>query len=138
MNKTEYKCTLLINNVYLCTNFKISNMDRYDIFKERMLDDYKNGTVNDSVYKPYFEWKLGKYNIRNLHLKEVRRMIEAASIDIEKYNHKYPHAFENQSPYIGNDPWDNFKGFGSDSYIVSYLYAIEEEMTNLLVMRFFG
>ncbi len=113
-------------------------MDKFNIFKERMLDDYRNGTIKDSIYKPYFDWKLGIYNIRNLHLKEARRIIEAASLAIEKYNHKHPHAFENQSPYIGNDPWDNFKGFGEDTYIVSYLYALEEEMTSLMLMRIFG
>ncbi len=36
--------------------------------------------------------------------------------------------------YIDEDPWQQYKGFGKDKYVVSYLEGIDSELKNIIAV----
>ena len=47
---------------------------------------------------------------------------------------KHPNAYENIDAYIDEDPWQQYKGFGEDKYVVSYLEGIDSELKNIIAV----
>lgn len=41
---------------------------------------------------------------------------------------KHPNAYQNMDAYIDEDSWQQYKGFGEDKYVVSYLEGIDSEL----------
>lgn len=97
---------------------------------ERMLEDYQKGII-PTCFKPYFDWKLGRCELSNISKEQAMNMMELVSNQIDEFYEKHPHPFEGLSAYVDDNPWQNYEGFGEDKYIVSYLEAIDYELTNL-------
>ena len=104
--------------------------DKQDAFLAKMLEDYNNGSFKNSyVFKPYMDWKQGKgMNINQAQSWEMR---DEAQSQLDDYYNCYPHAYEKMDSIINNDPWQMYKGYGKDKYMVSYLEAIDSEITNI-------
>lgn len=47
---------------------------------------------------------------------------------------KHPNAYQNMDAYIDEDPWQQYKGFGEDKYVVSYLEGIDSELKNIIAV----
>jgi len=110
-----------------------SHSHKQDLFLSKMIEDYNNNIIpNSSIYKKYFEWKIGVINHRSINLDEVYTMIDDATIHLENYYQQYPNAFSNKDEFINNDVWQKYKGFGKDKFIVSYYEAIIDELTNII------
>lgn len=112
---------------------EINPFERQNIFHNRMIEDYKNGIIpNSSVFEPYFNWKMGKCSHNKITREMAYKMIDEASTLLDGYYKKYPKAYENMDVYINEDPWQQYKGFGQDKYIVSYLESIDGELSNII------
>ena len=111
-----------------------SYFDKQDIFMKKMIEDYETGLISNPIFKPYFDWKMRKTAILQISKQEARSMKEAADLELDKYYDQYPEAFSDLDSVINDDPWQHYKGFGEDKYIVSYLEAIEEEINQILMM----
>lgn len=61
-------------------------------------------------------------------------MLGKASALLDGYYDKYPKAYENIDSYIDGDPWQQYKGFGEDKYVVSYLEGIDSEQKNIIAI----
>lgn len=110
---------------------------RQDIFRDKMVEDYKAGKISNPVYKPYLDWKSGIVPRPAITESEARNIINEASRELETYFDRYPDAFKQLDTQIDDDDvWRNFKEFGEDKYIVSYLYNIESELTTILLGGF--
>ena len=110
--------------------------DKVVIIRERMLEDYHNGFLQDFL-KPYFEWKTGVRELESISRKEANDMMERVSNLIDELYDKHPHPFEGISSFTDDNPWQNYEGFGEDKYMMSYLEAIDYELTNLWNGGFF-
>lgn len=112
---------------------EISPFEKQDIFHNRMIKDYKDGIIpHSSVFASYFKWKMGECSHSEITREMALKMMEEASTLLEKYYDKYPNAYDNMDVYINEDPWQQYKGFGIDKYIVSYLEAIDNELTYII------
>lgn len=106
--------------------------EKQDIFHKQMIEDYKSGKIpNSSVFEPYFKWKMGLSNHTIITKKMAYSMIDEAVRLLEEYYAKYPNAYDNMDSYINDDVWQQYKGFGEDKYIVSYLEGIEGELSKI-------
>lgn len=114
---------------------EISPFEKQDIFHNRMIKDYKDGIIpHSSVFEPYFKWKMGKCSHSEITREMSLKMMDEASILLDGYYEKYPKAYDNMDVNINEDPWQQYKGFGDDKYIVSYLDGIETELTNIILL----
>lgn len=59
-------------------------------------------------------------------------MMDEASALLDEYYAKHPNAYQNMDAYIDEDPWQQYKGFGEDKYVVSYLEGIDSELKNII------
>ena len=118
-------------------NMKIKEIDPFEkqnIFHNRMIKDYKDGKIpHSSVFASYFKWKMGECSHSEITREMALKMIEEASTLLDKYYDKYPNAYNDMDVYINEDPWQQYKGFEKDKFIVSYLESIDAELTNLIV-----
>lgn len=112
---------------------KLTPFQKQDIFHESMIDAYLNGQIPEPIFKPYFDWKLGKAVKLEVSKAEAHTIVEKSSELLESYYDKYPDAENNIG--ISNDIWYLFQGYEKDKYIVSYLQKIEDEVTNLLIAK---
>lgn len=111
---------------------EIDPFEKQDIFHNRMIKDYKDGIIpHSSVFEPYFKWKMGECSYSEITREMALRIIDEASTLLDGYYKKHPNAYDNMDVYINEDPWQNYKGFGEDKYIVSYLEGIEAELINI-------
>lgn len=108
--------------------------NRLDKFIEKFRNDYTSGNIDLPQYEKYFAWKFKKAPLPNFH--DVVMMAEHVSDDITKYETLYPNAASYTEPYINGAPWQNYKPYGKDKYIVSYLSYMENELLNLQVSGF--
>lgn len=112
---------------------EIDPFEKQNIFHNRMIKDYKDGIIpNSSVFEPYFKWKMGECSHSEITREMAHKMIKEASTLLDKYYDKYPNAYDNMDVYINDDPWQQYKGFRADKYIVSYLEGIEVELCNII------
>lgn len=116
---------------------KLTPFQRQDIFRESMIAAYLNGQIPEPLFKPYFDWKLGKTTKMEVSRTEAQIIMNKASEMLEPYFEKYPEA-DNNITSSDSDVWCYYKGYGKDKYIVSYIEKIEEEVTNLLIGGFFS
>ena len=103
--------------------------EKQDAFLSKMMADYNSGLFkNSAVFKPYMDWKQsGKLNISQAQSWAMR---DEAQSQLSDLYDRYPHAYQNMDSII-DDPWQMYKGYGEDKYIVSYLEAIDSELTNV-------
>lgn len=128
-------------NAYICKNDKtmetraIDTFEKQDIFYNRMIEDYKNGVMpHSSVFEPYFKWKMGECGHDEITREMAYAMMDEASALLDEYYAKHPNAYENIDVYIDEDPWQQYKGFGEDKYVVSYLEGIDSELKNIIAI----
>ena len=110
--------------------------DKVLLIRERMIEDYTKGNL-PVCFKPYFDWKLGKRELDEITRNEAALMMDCCSDLIDQYYDKYPNSFTKVDINMDDNPWQNYEGFAEDKYIVSYLEAIDYEITNLWVGGFF-
>lgn len=109
--------------------------EKQDVFNNRMIEDYKNGMIpHSSVFEPYFKWKTGECSHDEITRSMAYKMMDEASMLLDGYYNKYPKAYENMDTYVDNDPWQQYKGFGKDKYVVSYLEGIDSELKNIIAI----
>ena len=106
--------------------------DKQDVFAERMLNDYSKGVIPQAeIFRPYFDWKSGKASHPRFSITEAHQMQEVASDLLEALYSKHQGEPKIIDDYINDDPWQNYRWLGEDAYLVSYLGAIEAELTNI-------
>lgn len=111
--------------------------DKQDIFYRQMIEDFRNGKIpSSSVFRPYFEWKMGLCNHTDLTKQMAFSMISEAVMLLEEYYAKHPSAFVGMNNYVNDDVWQEYNGFGDDKFIVSYLEGIEGELTNIISLLY--
>lgn len=114
---------------------EIDTFEKQNIFHNRMIKDFKDGIIpNSSLFEPYFRWKMGECSHLEITREMALRMMCEASTLLDGYYEKHPKAYENMDAYINEDPWQQYKGFGDDKYIVSYLEAIDGELSKIIVI----
>lgn len=112
---------------------EISPFEKQDIFHNRMIKDYKDGIIpHSSVFEPYFRWKMEECSHSEITREMALKMMDEVSTLLDEYYEKHPNAYDNMDVYINEDPWQQYKGFGTDKYIVSYLEAIDNELTYII------
>jgi hypothetical protein len=107
-----------------------------DIFHERMKRDYEDGVITNSIYKPYFEWKFYGASVESLTKQMCYDIMKEAQRELEELDSKHPTAHEQilVEPTL-DDVWKQYRGYGKDCYLYSYLIGIEAEITHILVMK---
>lgn len=99
-----------------------------------MIEAYEQRKIpNWYVYRPYFEWKQKKIcDIPSETLLEMRSVTYSA---LQEYDAKYPDSFD----HINYEDTDNlfylYEGYGKDKETVAFLDIINEDITNLLILR---
>lgn len=112
---------------------EIPPFDKQNMFHKSMIKAYKSGIIpNASTFRPYFKWKTGKCSPKDITRETAHNMLNEASRLLNAYYQKYPNACADMDAYINNDPWQLYRGFGDDKYMVSYLEAIENELINIM------
>lgn len=106
-------------------------LDKLNTFIERFRHDYTIGKIDIGKYGAYLKWKFEDSPLPSFY--EVVDMAEKVSDDLEKYDIKYPGAASYTEPYLNDDPWQSYKMYEDDKYIVSYLSYMEGELLNLQV-----
>lgn len=146
--KIKYLAIIFINifqskdkNMYICKNDKSMEMtatdtfEKQDLFYNRMIEDYKNGAIpHSSVFEPYFKWKMDECSHDEITREMAYVMMDEASALLDEYYAKHPNAYQNMDAYIDEDPWQQYKGFGEDKYVVSYLEGIDSELKNIIAI----
>lgn len=114
--------------------------DKQDLFMAQMCKDYALGKIpHKDIFKPYFDWKSGGPLIyTSVNKSEAYDIIQKARDVLYDFYEMYPDSYKDIPLSNNDDPWLEYTGFGKDKYIVSYLEALENEMTNLLVGGFFN
>ncbi len=105
--------------------------DKQDSRLAKSLELFSSGSLNQ-IYAPYFNWKSGSFDISSLSETEGRNIMHTASDELEAFNDKHPQAYTHLDSYIDNNPWQNFKGFNEDKFIVCALQGVEDEMSMLV------
>jgi len=105
-----------------------------DIFHERMKMDYERGVISNPTFKPYFEWKFHNAPIKSLTRQMCYTIMKEAQKELEALDNKHPRAHEQilVEPTL-DDVWKPYKGYESDCFLYSYLIAIENEITNIMI-----
>ena len=91
---------------------------KQDIFHERMKKDYEGGAITNPIFKPYFEWKFCGASVELLTKQMCYEIMKEAQRELEELDTKHPH-----------------QDYGEDSNLYSYLIGIENEITNILMMK---
>ena len=107
-----------------------------EIFHKRMKQDYESGLITNPVFKPYFQWKFYGAPVETLTKQVCFRIMKEAQKELEELDTRHPKAYEQilVEPTL-DDVWKQYKGYGADCYLYSYLIGVEAEITNILVMK---
>lgn len=110
----------------------MANQDRLQGMMNEAYQEHK--IPNWYVFKPYFDWKMGLRGC-NFTRSEIREMRNTAKNILIRYYDAYPNAmdcidYENQ-----DDTLYLYRGYGDDAEIVGFLEIIDEELTNILILR---
>ena len=109
--------------------------DKQDAFTERMLSDYSKDLIPQAeTFRPYFDWKSGKDIKSQFPIQVARKMQEVTSKLLDGYYEKHQDAPQSFDAFINDDPWQNYRWLGDDAYVVSYLEAIEADLTNIMLL----
>lgn len=107
-----------------------------DIYHERMKVDYECGRISNPIFKPYFDWKLYNSPIILLTKEICYKIMKEAQRELEELDTKHPDAHNHLlEESTEDDVWKPYKGYESDCYLYSYLIGIENEITNILIMK---
>lgn len=110
----------------------LSTFENQDIFLKKMLEDHKNGLLRNPVFLKYFLWKKGEGCIQDISRGEAYLIIEKAQEKLTLFYEQYPHTLNNLECNTDNDPWQQYRGYGEDKYVVSYLEFIVDELSSLM------
>ena len=64
---------------------ELTPFQKQDIFHESMIDAYLNGHISEPIFKPYFDWKLGKTVKLEASKVEAHTIVKKASEMLESY-----------------------------------------------------
>ena len=107
-----------------------------DIFNERMKKDYEDGIITNPIFKPYFDWKFYHAPIKLLTKHLCYQIMNEAQRELEELDNKHPKAHEQVLVEATlDDVWAQYKGYGKDCYLYSYLIGIESEITNIIMIK---
>lgn len=112
---------------------------KQDLFLAQMRKDYIAGNIpHTDILKPYLEWKNGGALITSAITKDeaITIMWHTRKL-LEHFYDMYSDAYKDIPAHNSDDPWQEYTGYGKDKYTVSYLEAIDGEMTSLLSGGFF-
>ena len=106
-----------------------------DIFHQRMKEDYERGLITNPTFKPYFEWKFYGASVKLMDKQMCYKIMMEAQRELEELDSKHPGAHDQilVEPTV-DDVWRQYKGYGEDCYLYSYLIGVEAEITNILLM----
>ena len=111
----------------------MANQDR---LQGMMIEAYQGHKIpNWYVFKPYFDWKM-RLRGCDFAKREIREMWNTAKSILNRYYDTYANA-SNAIDYDNQE--DIFylqRGYGKDAEIVGYMEAIEEELTNIMILRY--
>lgn len=109
--------------------------EQQERFTALMIQAYDEHKIpNWYVFKPYIEWKRTKvFRITNA---EIREMLSVARRLLSKYDEIYPNAMDGIDFSDTEDLFYLTRGYGKDAQVVGFLTGIEEELTNILILRF--
>ena len=107
-----------------------------DAFLERMKQDYEGEVIANPYYNPYFQWKFYGASVEILTKQQCYQIMKEAQRELEELDSKHPEGHKQllKEPTL-DDVWKQYKGYGEDCYLYSYLIAIESEITNILMMK---
>lgn len=109
--------------------------ERQDKFMALMIEAYNQHRIpNWYVFKPYFDWKISK--MFRIKLSEIREMRSVAHRLLEKYDQQYPNSMDGIDFNDTDDLFCYYRGYGKDAETVGLLTGIEEELTNIMIMRY--
>ena len=101
-----------------------------------MKKDYERGVISNPTFKPYFEWKFYGVPIMLLTKHICYQIVKEVQKELEELDYKHP---ETQNKIIVepsiDDVWAQYKGYGKDCYLYSYLIGVESEITNIIMMN---
>ena len=108
--------------------------EQQERFTALMIQAYDEHKIpNWYVFKPYIEWKRTKvFRITNA---EIRKMRSVAHRLLSKYEEIYPNAMDNIEFNDTDDLFYLTRGYGKDAEVVRFLMEIDEELTNILILR---
>lgn len=113
----------------------MSYIEKLDQFAQKMMEDYAEHRIYQGYsFKPFFDWKQGKRGC-NFTRQELVSMRRSAKRLIEMFDKKYPEAWEQCDFTENDDLFSPYRGYGEDARNVAYYNAIEEELTNFLILR---
>ena len=107
-----------------------------DVFHQRMKVDYESGLITNPVFKPYYDWKFYGASINSITKQMCYFIMKEAQKELDILDNKHPRGFELllETPTL-DDVWKQYKAYGEDCYLYSYLMAIECEITNIMMMK---
>ena len=117
----------------------ISVFSEINYFNKKMIQYFESGKLSND-FEPYFKWKKGITDISSISQECGWTMRDKAKELLDYYYDKHPEAFNNVELYhydpdnydIEESLWCQYKGFKEDKYVVSYLEAIDEELSELI------
>ena len=123
----------------LQTQDSISVFSEINYFNKKMYQYFESGKLSND-FDPFFNWKKGKADISSISQECGWTMRDKAKELLDYYYDKHPEAFSNVELYhydpdnydIEESLWCQYKGFKEDMYVVSYLEAIDEELSELI------
>lgn len=112
--------------------------ERQDQFKRIMLDTYEqHGIPKEEMFAPYFKWKKGVGQGIPPPPTQLSLMKNAAQEIIEAFDVKHPNAWDEVDlNKAENDLLFLYRGYNEDAVIVGIISAIEEELTNIMLLEY--
>ena len=109
--------------------------EQQERFTALMIQAYDEHRIpNWYVFKPYIEWKRTKvFRITNAEISEMRSVAYRL---LSMYEEMYPNSMDNIDFNDKEDFFYLYRGYGEDAEVVGILTEIEEELTNVLILRF--
>ena len=109
--------------------------ERQNRFTALLIQAYDEHRIpNWYVFKPYIEWKRTKvFRITNAEIREMRSVAHRL---LSKYDEIYPNAMDGIDFNNTEDIFYLTRGYGKDAEVVGFLTEINEELTNILILRF--
>ena len=111
----------------------LSVFEKQDLFLSKMQEDYDNGSyVELLTLAPYFDWKYGNAPMESISSAVAHYLQAQIGEMLENYYSKYPQAYKHLDSAVNDDPWQIYRGFGCDTYIVSYLETVDADLFHFL------
>ena len=107
-----------------------------DVFHQRMKMDYERGLITNPIFKPYYEGKFYGASINSITKEMCYTIMKEAQRELDILDNRHPRGFEQllETPTL-DDVWKQYKGYGKDCYLYSYLIGIECEITKIMMIK---